>query len=67
MNNHLGYSKYNQSDAQNARNGYNTKNLITKNGAVEIEVPRDRNSSFEPSLVAKRQRRPGHYLCMLKG
>ncbi|WP_395476870.1 transposase [Rickettsia endosymbiont of Pantilius tunicatus] len=57
MNNHLGYSKYNQSDAQNSRNGYNTKNLITKNGAVEIEVPRDRNSSFEPSLVAKRQRR----------
>ncbi len=57
MNNHLEYSKYNQSDAQNARNGYNTKNLITKNGAVEIEVPRDRNSSFEPSLVAKRQRR----------
>ncbi|AAY60900.1 transposase, Mutator family protein [Rickettsia felis str. Pedreira] len=57
MNNHLGYSKYNQSDAQNSRNGYNTKNLITKNGAVEIEVPRDRNSSFAPSLVAKRQRR----------
>nr|WP_156110775.1 transposase [Rickettsia felis] len=28
MNNHLGYSKYNQSDAQNSRNGYNTKNLI---------------------------------------
>ncbi|WP_052326413.1 transposase [Rickettsia felis] len=52
MNNHLGYSKYNQSDAQNSRNGYNTKNLITKNGAVEIEVPRDRNSSFAPSLVA---------------
>ena len=48
MNNHLGYSKYNQSDAQNSRNGYNTKNLIIKNGSVEIEVPRDRNSSFEP-------------------
>lgn len=57
MNNHLGYSKYNQSDVQNSRNGYNTKNLITKNGSVEIEVPRDRNSSFEPSLIAKRQRR----------
>lgn len=57
MNNHLGYSKYNQSDAQNSRNGYNTENLITKNGAVEIEVPRDSNSSFEPSLVARRQRR----------
>ncbi|ADE30266.1 Transposase-like protein [Rickettsia prowazekii str. Rp22] len=42
INNHLGYSKYNQSDAQNSRNGYNTKNLITKNGAVEIEVLRDR-------------------------
>nr|WP_175265587.1 transposase [Rickettsia felis] len=56
---------------QNSRNGYNTKNLITKNGAVEIEVPRDRNSSFAPSLVAKRQRRLmvlmiKYYLCMLK-
>nr|WP_156110733.1 hypothetical protein [Rickettsia felis] len=30
MNNHLGYSKYNQSDAQNSRNGYNTKNLRKK-------------------------------------
>lgn len=57
MNNHLGYSKYSQSDIENSRNGYNVKNLMTKNGAVEIEVPRDRNSSFEPALIAKRQRR----------
>jgi putative transposase len=57
MNNHLGYSKYSQSDIENSRNGYNVKNLMTKNGTVEIEVPRDRNSSFEPALIAKRQRR----------
>jgi transposase-like protein len=57
MNHHLGYNKYSQSDIDNARNGYNIKNLITKDGTVEIEVPRDRNSSFAPSLVAKRQRR----------
>ncbi|MFP3012647.1 MAG: IS256 family transposase [Rickettsia sp.] len=57
MNNHLGYSKYSQSDIENARNGYNVKNLMTKNGVVEIEVPRDRNSSFAPALIAKRQRR----------
>jgi transposase-like protein len=57
MNHHLGYNKYSQSDIDNARNGYNIKNLITRDGTVELEVPRDRNSSFEPSLVAKRQRR----------
>ncbi|KJV78023.1 transposase, Mutator family protein [Rickettsia hoogstraalii str. RCCE3] len=57
MNNHLGYSKYSQSNIDNSRNGYNVKNLMTKNGTVEIEVPRDRHSSFEPALIAKRQRR----------
>lgn len=57
MNKHLGYSKYSQSDIENSRNGYNVKNLMTKNGTVEIEVPRDRHSIFAPALIAKRQRR----------
>jgi putative transposase len=57
MNNHLGYNKYCHTDNENARNGNNVKNLVTTNGTIEIEVPRDRNSSFEPALIPKRQRR----------
>ncbi|WP_342272348.1 IS256 family transposase [Candidatus Tisiphia endosymbiont of Parasteatoda lunata] len=59
MNNHLGYDKYchTDSDSDNVRNGRNVKNLVTNNGVVEIEVPRDRSSTFEPALIPKRQRR----------
>ena len=57
MDAHLGYTKYNHSNIDNARNGYGTKNLITENGPVELEVPRDRNSEFEPILIPKRQTR----------
>jgi len=57
MNNHLGYNKYSHTDNENARNGNNVKNLVTTNGTIEIEVPRDRNSTFEPALIPKRQRR----------
>ena len=41
-------------DSVNARNGYGKKNIKTKYGKTEIQVPRDRNSSFEPVLVPKR-------------
>ena len=41
----------------NSRNGHRSKTVITEAGPVEIEVPRDRESSFEPKIVAKRQRR----------
>ena len=42
----------------NSRNGTRSKTVITDNvGAVEIQVPRDRNGTFEPQLVKKRQRR----------
>ncbi|WP_342272579.1 transposase [Candidatus Tisiphia endosymbiont of Parasteatoda lunata] len=57
MNNHLGYDKYCHTDSDNVRNGRNVKNLVTNNGVVEIEVPRDRSSTFEPALIPKRQRR----------
>src|SRR6202007_2760394 len=44
-------------DGRNSRNGHRPKTVITEAGPVEISVPRDRDSSFEPKIVAKRQRR----------
>jgi putative transposase len=47
-------------EAGNSRNGYGRKSVITDTGTIEIEVPRDRQSSFDPQLIAKYQRRfPG--------
>ncbi|MCP2321440.1 Transposase, Mutator family [Nocardia amikacinitolerans] len=56
---HLGYD---HSDRQgrgtgNSRNGTRSKTVVTDVGPVEIDVPRDRDSSFEPQIVRKRQRR----------
>ena len=57
MDDHLGYSRYDRSDLQNARNGAFQKNLITNNGVIELDVPRDRNGDFEPNIVKKKQNR----------
>ena len=57
MDDHLGYSRYNRSELQNARNGEFRKNLITDNGTIELSVPRDRNGAFEPSIIKKKQSR----------
>lgn len=54
---HLGYDKYEHTESQNSRNGTTTKNLITENGVLEIEVPRDRDGQFEPDIVPKRSTR----------
>jgi len=46
--------------AGNSRNGYGRKSVITDTGRIELEVPRDRQASFDPQLIAKYQRRfPG--------
>ncbi|GAB6189759.1 hypothetical protein JCM30566_15010 [Marinitoga arctica] len=54
----LGYEKYlrKNDDNDNYRNGYSKKTVITKNGEMELTVPRDRNGEFEPQIVKKRQR-----------
>jgi transposase-like protein len=59
MDDHLGYGKHDPAgrDGGNSRNGRRAKTVITEAGPVEISVPRDRDSSFEPRIVAKRQRR----------
>ena len=54
---HLGYEKHQVTDSENARNGTRSKTVLTEVGPVEIEVPRDRDGSFEPKIVRKRQRR----------
>ena len=56
---HLGYEKHDPAGAGsgNSRNGVRSKTVLTELGPVEIEVPRDREGSFEPQIVKKRQRR----------
>ncbi|MGV9387491.1 IS256 family transposase, partial [Nonomuraea sp. NPDC003707] len=56
---HLGYDKHERgaSETGNSRNGARSKTVITDVGPVEITVPRDRDGSFEPKIVRKRQRR----------
>jgi transposase-like protein len=52
---HLGYSKHEQSAASNARNGFTQKKVRTSFGESQIEVPRDRDATFNPMLVPKRK------------
>jgi len=61
MDAHLGYRKHDPSGdgSGNSRNGRRAKTVLTGAGPVEIEVPRDRGSSFEPVIVPKRARRLG--------
>src|SRR5919205_2875991 len=56
---HLGYAPHvrHGTEEQNARNGKGHKTVQTDTGPLAIDVPRDRDSSFEPQLVPKRQRR----------
>jgi transposase-like protein len=54
--NHLGYSSHERSENKNSRNGIKSKKVRSKYGELEIEVPQDRDSSFEPNIVKKRQK-----------
>ena len=56
MDQHLGYESYERSNNSNSRNGYKTKSVRSKYGEVQVEVPQDRESSFEPQIVRKRQK-----------
>ena len=60
LNEHLGYDKRDPvgRGSGNSRNGTRSKTVVTDNvAAIKIQVPRDRNATFEPQLVKKRQRR----------
>jgi len=55
MDHHLGGD-----EGGNSRNGYGRKTVVTDTGKIDLEVPRDRQSTFDPQLIAKYQRRfPG--------
>ena len=54
---HLGYCRHEQSTQDNYRNGYSPKTIRTEDGEVDLDTPRDRNSSFEPQLIKKNQTR----------
>ena len=56
MDEHLGYEKSKRSDNDDYRNGYKKKRINSSYGSMEIEVPQDRQSSFEPQVVKKRQK-----------
>lgn len=58
MDNHLGYDSNDKGPKKNSnrRNGYGKKTLKTSKGEVEIDVPRDRDGTFEPVVVPKRQK-----------
>ena len=55
LDDHLGYSRHDPAgrDGGNSRNGHRAKTVITDTGPVEISVPRDRDSSFDPKIIAK--------------
>ena len=58
MSHHLGYENNNKEykQTQNRRNGYAQKTVHTTKGDITIDTPRDRDGSFEPQLISKRQR-----------
>ena len=59
MDDHLGYAKHDPAgrDGANSRNGARAKTVLTDIGPVEVTIPRDRDATFEPQIVRKRQRR----------
>jgi putative transposase len=61
MDAHLGYAKRDPAglDSGNSRNGHRTKTVLTEVGPIQVDAPRDRDASFAPAIVAKRQRRLG--------
>ena len=56
MDEHLGYSKSERFDSDNARNGYKTKRLNSSYGSLQIDVTQDRRSAFQPQVVKKHQK-----------
>ncbi len=56
LDDHLGYQKSERSDNDDYRNGYKRKRVNSSFGSMEIDVPQDRKSTFEPQVVKKRQK-----------
>ena len=56
MDDHLGYQKSERYDSDDYRNGYKSKRVNSSYGSMDIDVPQDRKSTFEPQIVKKRQK-----------
>jgi putative transposase len=56
MDDHLGYHKSERSNNDDYRNGYKTKNINSSYGSMEIQVPQDRQSTYDPQVVKKHQK-----------
>jgi transposase-like protein len=56
MDDHLGYEKSERSDNDDYRNGYKSKRINNSYGSMDIQVPQDRKSTYEPQVVKKRQK-----------
>ena len=56
MDDHLGYQKSERSGSDDYRNGYKSKRVNSSYGSMDIDVPQDRKSTFEPQVVKKRQK-----------
>ena len=56
MDDHLGYERSERSDNDDYRNGHKRKRVNSSYGSMEIADPQDRQSSFEPQVVKKRQK-----------
>jgi transposase-like protein len=59
LDSHLGYEKHSPEgiNSGNSRNGKTSKTVKTTLGEIDLEIPRDRNGSFEPVLIPKRSRK----------
>lgn len=58
LDSHLGYSKYDHTNKNNSnsRNGSTSKKIVSKYGEFTIQVPIDRDSSFQPQVIPKRKK-----------
>ena len=55
LDSHLGYEKHEKTNSSNSRNGFSNKKIKTSFGESDIQVPRDREASFNPIIIPKRQ------------
>ena len=57
LSDHLGHEKGQPKSGSNTRNGYSSKTVLSEQGPIELDTPRDREGTFEPQLVKKHQTR----------
>ncbi len=57
LSDHLGYEKHQPKKGSNSRNGFSSKTVSTQDGQLVLDIPRDREGSFEPQIIKKHQTR----------